>query len=94
MPSGAAVVDFGVFPGTAQASVDVAGQGSILASSIVESWIDLAASSDHSADEHQVESYEISAGKIVAGTGFTIFMEARAPGTRLYGKFNVWWAWA
>lgn len=94
MPSGSAVVNFGAFPGSSQASVAVTGQGSILAGSLVEAWIKLTATADHSADEHMVENYYISAGNVVAGVGFTIYMEAKSPGTRLYGQWNVNWAWA
>lgn len=94
MASGTSVVDFGAFPGKAQASVAVIGQGAILSGSLVEAWISLTPTATHSADEHMVENYYISAGLVVAGVGFTIYMEARAPGSRLYGTWNVNWAWA
>lgn len=94
MASGTSVVDFGAFPGKAQASVAVTGQATILAGSLVEAWISLTPTATHSADEHQVENYYISAGLVVAGVGFTIYMEARQPGKMLYGTWNVNWAWA
>lgn len=70
---GTAVVDFGAFPGQSDASIAVTGQASILSGSVVNAWIQLAASADHSADEHMIESVRVLAGNIVAGTGFTIY---------------------
>jgi len=108
MPQGTVVLDFGAFPGASDASVAVTGQGGILAGSLVEAWTALAASTDHSADEHLVETLAVKAGSIVAGTGFTVYGvnvnqneerdSARSRATRLreprlYGKFNVNWVW-
>jgi hypothetical protein len=70
---GTAIVDFGAFPGASDASVAVTGQGAILAGSAVEAWLQLTASADHSADEHMVETIQVFAGNISAGTGFTIY---------------------
>jgi hypothetical protein len=104
-----ALLDFGAFPGASDASVVITGQASILAGSLVEAWIFPAATADHSADEHAVETIKVLAGNVVAGTGFTIYgfntsqlSEPVEPynrggrggqGTRLYGKFNVAWVW-
>ena len=108
MPQGTVVLDFGAFPGASDASVAVTGQSGILAGSLVEAWTALAASTDHSADEHRVETLSVKAGNIVAGTGFTVYgvnvnqneerEGARSKATvlrepRLYGKFNVNWVW-
>jgi hypothetical protein len=125
---GTATLDFGAFPGASDASVAVTGQAGILAGSLVEAWLFPAATADHTADEHWVETIEVMAGNVVAGTGFTIYginenqlsepvvpqgngrnnvtlagglvssSNLQAPliggiGTRLYGKFNVAWAW-
>jgi len=125
---GTATLDFGAFPGASDASVAVTGQAGILAGSLVEAWLFPAATTDHTADEHWVETIEVMAGNVVAGTGFTIYginenqlsepvvpqgngrnnvtlagglvssSNLQAPliggiGTRLYGKFNVAWAW-
>src|SRR5262249_53924476 len=57
--------------------VAVTGQGSIGAGSLVEAWIVPAATADHSADEHIVDPPMITAGNIIAGTGFTIYATAR-----------------
>jgi hypothetical protein len=89
---GTADLDFGVFPGATDASVAVTGQGAIVAGSLVEAWARLEATADHSVDEHRVEEFEIAAGNIVAGTGFTIYGITRSPG-RLYGVWKVAWVW-
>ena len=70
---GTTTIDFGAFPGGSDASVTVTGQASILSGSLVEAWLFPAATADHSADEHVVESIKVMAGNVVAGTGFTIY---------------------
>jgi hypothetical protein len=101
MATGTATLDFGVFAaGTdaighpqTEASVAVTGQGAIVAGSALEAWVRVepAGSADHSMDEHRLENLHISAGNIVAGTGFTIYGECLLGGT--YGAFTVNWAW-
>jgi hypothetical protein len=71
--AGNTIVDFGSFPGSSDASVNVTGQATITGSSLVEAWIFPASTGDHSPDEHLVETIKIVAGNIVAGTGFTIY---------------------
>ena len=108
MPQGTVVLAYGAFPGASDASAAVTGQGGILAGSLVEAWVALAASTDHSADEHLVETLAVKAGNIVAGTGFTVYgvnvnqneeresarpRASRLREPRLYGKFNVNWVW-
>ena len=97
---GTATIDFGAFPGKADTSVAVTGQTGILSGSLVEAWIQPAATADHSADEHMVENIRVVAGSIVAGTGFTIYAFTRYDnlGTGrdanfLYGQWNVAWVW-
>jgi hypothetical protein len=95
---GTALVDFGAFPGTSDASVVVTGQAGIQAASVVKAWILPAATSDHSADEHLLETLEVFAGNIVAGTGFTIYGVNFNPPSQIdnpfiYGKWNVGWEW-
>lgn len=70
---GTTTIDFGAFPGGSDASIAVTGQASILAGSLVEAWLFPAATADHSADEHVVETIKVVAGNVVAGTGFTIY---------------------
>lgn len=70
---GTATLDFGAFPGASDASVAVTGQGSILAGSLAEAYLFPAATTDHTADEHLVETIRIVAGPVTAGVGFTIY---------------------
>lgn len=71
---GTASLDFTAAPGTnSDVSVAVTGQTGIVAGSLVEGWVQLAATADHSADEARIEAIKITAGNIVAGTGFTIY---------------------
>lgn len=103
--SGQTTVDFGSFPGKSDASVTITGQTTILSGSIVNAWILPAATADHSSDEHLVETLKVLPGNIIAGTGFTIYgvnySQLNEPivggrggiGTRLYGLWNVGWAW-
>lgn len=71
--TGTATIDFGGFPGKSDASVDVTGQAGIVSGSVVEAWLRLESTGDHSADEHRIETIKVTAGNIVAGTGFTIY---------------------
>jgi hypothetical protein len=73
MAKGTATLDFGVFPGKSDASVAVTGQAGIVSGSLVEAWLRPEATADHTADEHLVETIKITAGNIIAGTGFTIY---------------------
>lgn len=70
--SGSTTIDFGAFPGGSDASVAVA-QASITGSSLVEAWLFPAATADHSADEHIVETIKVFAGNVSNGVGFTIY---------------------
>jgi hypothetical protein len=71
--SGTTTVNFGAFPGSSDTTAVNTGQAAIVAGSLVEAWIWPVATADHSADEHWVESINVVAGNIVAGTGFTIY---------------------
>lgn len=70
--SGTAVLDFGAFPGQSDASIAVTGQGGIVSGSLVEAWIRPEATSDHTVDEHMLETLKVFAHTISAGVGFTI----------------------
>ena len=74
---GTTTIGFGAFPGSSNTSVAITGQGAITATSLVEAWLLPATTTDHSADEHIVDPPVITAGNIVAGTGFTIYAVAR-----------------
>jgi hypothetical protein len=69
---GTATVDFGAFPGSSDTSLAVAAP-TIAALSLVQAWLQPAGTSDHSADEHIVESIRVFAGNVVAGVGFTLY---------------------
>ena len=91
--TGSAIVDFGAFPGSAQANVVVTGQASIVSGSKAEAWLDptATATADHSQDEHIVIDLDVRCAALVAGTGFTIWATSRSGLT--YGQFNVSWVW-
>jgi hypothetical protein len=90
--SGTAVINFGAHPGKGMTSVDVTGQASILTGSRIGCWPRLEATSDHSVDEHRVETLKLVGGNIVAGTGFTIYAEVQQGNA--WGQFNIDWVWA
>lgn len=71
--AGTATIDFGAFPGASDTSLAITGQGGIVTNSLVEAWIRPVATSDHTVDEHMVETLSVVAGNIVAATGFTIY---------------------
>lgn len=73
MATGTGTLDFGAFPGASDTALAITGQTGILTGSLVEAWIRPAATADHTADEHVVETLKVLAGNIVAGTGFTIY---------------------
>lgn len=91
--SGTAVIDFGAFPGSNEASIAVTGQTSILAGSEVDARIAATATGDHTANDHAYAAamVGVSVGSIVAGTGFTIFGRSVE---KMQGTFNIQWAWA
>jgi hypothetical protein len=91
--AGQGVIDFGAFPGTDVASLAVTGQDDITADAILTAFILYADSTDHSADEHLVDPPRVTAGTIVAGTGFTIYANYPGP-TNAYGKWSVGWRWS
>jgi hypothetical protein len=74
MATGEIEIDFGAFPGKSDASVTVTGQTNILATSRIEAWVMPAATADHTADEHMVETIKAFADRssIVVGTSFVI----------------------
>jgi hypothetical protein len=89
---GHTTVDFGAFPGTAEARVTITGQGGIVSGSDVEAWIRCEASADHSSDEHAIEDFVVQAQDINAANGFLITARPRVG--LCYGVFNVSWVWS
>lgn len=90
--SGTTTIDFGAFPGKSDASVAVVGQAGIVAGSLVEAWPRPVDTADHKADEHLLHQIEVTAGNIVAGTGFTIYGVSNDK-TRSYGVWQLAWVW-
>lgn len=84
-------VDFGAFPGKAQARITITGQTGILTTHAAEAWIRCEDSADHSAEEHGIEDFAVQTQSIVAATGFSIVVRPLV-GT-CYGIYNVSWVW-
>lgn len=91
--TGKAVLDFGAFPGSTDASIAVTGQAGIVAGSLVEAWVFPQATADHSSDEHIVDPPRMIAGDIIAGTGFTIYGFTQNT-QRHIGRYTVAWVWS
>ena len=106
---GQTTINFGSFPGTTDATVVITGQAGIASGSLVEAWIPAVSTSDHSLDEHWLDPPYVTAGNIVAGTGFTIYgfinekvenqddfelpYKRNTGNQRLYGTYTVNWVW-
>lgn len=98
---GTALLDFGAFPGGSDAQLVITGQTGILAAAVLMAWIMPAATTDHSSDEHVMESLEVRVGAINAGAAsFTLYGINNNPinlpngqATNIYGKWNVGWRW-
>jgi hypothetical protein len=106
---GTAVLNFGAFPGSAEAEVDVAGQAGFVAGSEVFVRVKPVATAGHSVDEHLIENLDVKATWKVDGT-FTIkgkvvpFYQHYAQRInreaeiyqdhRLFDTFTVGWIWS
>jgi hypothetical protein len=90
---GTAVLDFGAFPGSNEASVAVTGEAAILGTSLADAWVRAEATSDHTVNDHAYVAAlaAITCGVPSAGTGFTIYGRSTE---KLSGTFNLDWAWA
>lgn len=93
MAIGTAVIDFGAYPGSNEASVAVTGQSSIQATSKVESWLMAEASADHTINDatYAAMLIAVTCGIPTTGTGFTIYARCAE---KMQGTFNVRWVWA
>ena len=91
--TGDALIDFGAWPGSCEASVAVTGQTSIVSTSHVEAWFMREASADHTAEDHSYAAIWIAltCGTPVDGDGFTIYARAAEP---FIGTFKVRFVWA
>ena len=88
---GTATLDFGT--GSNEASVEVTGQASILATSKTDAFIMADdETSDHTASDHRYLAClaGITCGTPVAATGFTIYGTSTQ---KLTGTYQVRWVW-
>lgn len=94
--SGSAVVNFGAFPGTDVATVNVTGQTAIVTGSLVDAWLVANNTTDHSEDEHvmlkDIVEVSVKRSSIIAGTGFSI-VAAVNDKSSMWGQFNLNWTW-
>lgn len=87
---GTTTIDFGSAPGAGDATKDITGLKGIESTAVVEAWINVKDSADHSADEHAMDPPLIEAGSVVAATGFTIYGRG---GDDTDGVWNVFYRW-
>ena len=91
---GTAIIDFGSFPGTQEASIAVTGQTGISSTSTCETWImGDDTSSNHTAVDHKYAPLfcAFTCGAPTTGVGFTIY--GRALG-QMTGQFTLRWVWS
>lgn len=92
MATGTATLNFGAIGAVGNfMSVAVTGQAAIVAGSLVEAWLRLEPTAEHPLDDLIYDPIEVSAGNIVAGTGFTIY--GKMPYGKAYGNYTVAWVW-
>ena len=92
--TGTAVIDFGAFPGSNEATVVVTGQSGISSGSKVEAYFMADdTTGDHTAKDHRYADLLIglTCGGIVGGTGFSIYALCTE---KMQGTFQVRWVWA
>ena len=91
--TGTAVIDFGAFPGSNEASIAVTGQGTISATSKVEAYVmGDDTSGTHTANDHRYFAalVGLTCGTPTAATGFTIYGRSTE---KLTGTFALRWVW-
>lgn len=86
---GATTIDFGAFPGSSDASLDITGQTGIDTSSVVTAWLQPADTDDHTADEHRLETISVMAGNVIPGVGFTIYATNNSQRNEPLGKPGI-----
>jgi hypothetical protein len=103
--SGSTTINFGSFPGGAEAQTDVTGQTGLTSSAQIEAWILPIATAAHSADEHMIENLRVVGFYKVDGTltvrGYVVpfprLQNASVAVSQphlLHGQFTIGWAWA
>lgn len=91
---GTAVLDFGAFPGSNEASVAVTGQTGISATSKAEAYfMGDDTSGTHTASDHRYAGalVALTCGTPTAATGFTIYGRCME---KMQGSFTVRYIWA
>lgn len=91
---GTITIDFGSFPGSNEAYVEVLDQATIGIASKAESFVMADDTTvDHTANDHRYFAalVGLSCGTPVDGTGFTIYARSTE---KLQGTFALRWVWA
>jgi hypothetical protein len=96
MPSaiGSSEIDFGLFPGSNEASITVTGQTAITNVASIEAWIMADDTTiDHTTNDHRYFSalVGLTCGTPTSGQGFTIYARSIE---KLTGTFKVRWVWS
>lgn len=71
--SGTALLDFGAFPGSPQASLVVASPNILNPLAQIDAWVLPAATADHTSDEHLIDPPRVAAINTTPGTSFTLY---------------------
>lgn len=89
---GTAIIDFGDFPGSNEASVFITGQAGLPPNAMMDAWIEAIPQGEHTVSDHAYAAtlVAVTAGDPVAGVGFTIRGFSLE---KLTGAFTVGWVW-
>jgi formylmethanofuran:tetrahydromethanopterin formyltransferase len=91
--TGSSTADFGATPGTDYIQIVVTGQtGIVAATSKVDAWKSIKATTNHTLEDVVISHFEVFAGNIVDGVGFTIYVISRQG--RLTGQYIIDWVWS
>lgn len=90
--AGAVTIDFGNFPGLNEITATITGQATIVSGSKVTAWLSPLVTSNHTVEDHlfALNIINVTAGNIVAATGFTIYARSM---DKLQGVYNLNWMW-
>lgn len=90
--TGRAILNFGVAPGVLEASTIITDQKGITALAFPFAWLLLEDTVDHTAAEHRLATFRVSAGAVVPGPrgSLTVYGTSSA---LLTGQWAVAWSW-
>ena len=90
---GSATIDFGAWPGSNEAQVQITGLSGITLTAAAEAWPMAEASGAHTAADaaYAARFYSLTCGDVVAAQGFTIYARSEH---KLIGSFAVRYVWA